>query len=121
MKKMPCHLKGWIMQVARKFVTLTLFFVLVTHSIYGQSRYNQEYEYDDGCDSAYAQSSRTAHWSAYVPIVALIAAGIIWSIADKDHKSYSSHASSSSQDGLGPLDSSSYNYSGYSLGSGYSH
>jgi hypothetical protein len=93
----------------------------MTHSIYGKPAYRQEYEYDDHSDSAYAQGSHTAHWSAYIPIVGLIAAGIIWSIADKDHKSYSSHASSSNKDGLGPLESSYYNYSSYSSGSGYSH
>lgn len=118
--------KGSIMQIIRKFVTLALFLVLTTQSVYGQPSYNQEYEYDDYSDSAYMQSSHTAHWSAYVPIAALLAAGVLWAIADKHHSSHhSSHSSSRSSDshhGLGPMESySSSDYSSYSYGTGYSH
>lgn len=114
------------MPIIRKCVTLTLFFALISHSIYGNSPYNPQYDYDDYEDSAYMQSSQTAHWSAYVPIAALLAAGIFWAIADKHHSSHhnshSSSRSSGSQHGLGPMQSySSSGYSSYSYGTGYSH
>ncbi len=112
------------MQIIRTFVTLTLFFVLVTHSAYGQPSYSQDYEYNDYSDSAYTQGCYTAHWSAYVPIAALLAAGVLWAIADKHHSSHhSSHSSSrSSRHGLGPMESySSSDYSNYSFGVGYNH
>ncbi|CUI17286.1 conserved putative membrane protein [Candidatus Protochlamydia naegleriophila] len=117
--------KGSIMQIIRTCVTLTLFFVLATHSVYGQPSYSQEYEYDDYSNSAYTQSCYSAHWSAYVPIAALLAAGVFWAIADKHHSSHhSSHASSrsGSHHGLGPMEGySSSDYSSYSYGTGYSH
>jgi hypothetical protein len=102
------------MQKLRKFLMLTFFFVLVTHSVYGQPS-NQECE--NYVDSAYIQGSQVAHWSAYVPIAVFVAAGIFLGIADNNHKSSNSHAS---YDGLGPLESYS-SYSGRYSGSGYGH
>ncbi|WP_068468317.1 hypothetical protein [Candidatus Protochlamydia phocaeensis] len=107
------------MQILRKYVMVALFFALATHSVYGQPAYNQEYDYSD---SAYTQGSRAAHWSVYVPIALFVAAGILFGIADKDHKGSHSHSGYDSYDGLGRLESygSSSHSGGYSR-SGYSH
>lgn len=114
------------METLRKLVTLMLLFALATTSIYGQDTNDVD---DETVGSAYAEGSHAAHWSAYIPIGAIIIAAIFLGVADRDHKSASSHSGSNSQDGLGSIGSSSsgysgYNYSSYSRGSyrsGHSH
>lgn len=110
-----------MMRMFQKLRTAALFAALITSPLYGEAHC---YE-DDGMDPencAYMQSSHAAHWSAYVPIAVLIAAGICWSVADKKHSSSSGHCNSNSQNGLGSLDqTSSYNSPSYTSISSYAH
>ncbi len=97
-----------LMEKLRKWVALTLLFTLVATSIQGQPTYIQQD--DNTYSSAYEDSSRTAHWSAYVPIGIMVAAAIWFGVADTSNSD----------------DSSSYGYYGYgsrsSTSSGsYSH
>ncbi|MBA2368741.1 MAG: hypothetical protein H0V82_06930 [Candidatus Protochlamydia sp.] len=103
------------LHLAVLLVALTTSSFNVEAQCYGDECYDSE-------DCAYMQSSHAAHWSAYVPIAALIAAGICWSLADKNHSCASSHCNSNSYNGLGPLDrTSNYNCSCYSLSSSFAH
>lgn len=110
------------MQLLRKFLFLVLFFMSAIHPAYG----DQCGQDCDTCGDAYAQSSCSAHWSAYVPIALVVAAAIWFGVADGKSDD-SSSSGSSSHDGLGSLgsrrssssrsgsykSSSSYSSSGY--------
>lgn len=108
------------MQLLRKFFFLMMLFVSALRPAYG----DQGCQDCDTCGEAYSQSSYTAHWSAYVPIAVLIAAGIWFGVADSKSDDSSSSSDSSSHDGLGSLGSKSSSYkscSSYSSGGYHSH
>jgi hypothetical protein len=93
------------MKKLHRLVALTLLSTLFITSIQGQDETSQEEtsQEQEGYSSAYQQSSRTAHWSAYIPLTIIVVAAIYLGIADKK----SSHSNySNSQDGLGSIDSS---------------
>lgn len=97
------------MKKFRPLVTLALALTLATSSIHGQDCNDQV---DPNCSCAYAESSHTAHWSAYVPIAVIVAAAIWFGMADQKKEK---HNSSDSQDGLGSMASSKrHNRSPYS-------
>lgn len=85
------------MNKLRPLAALTLAMILMTTSTYGQESCYQE---DADYSSAYVESSRTAHWSVYIPIALVVGAAIWFGIAEnkKDYLSYSD-----SQDGLGSI------------------
>ena len=88
------------MKKFRSLITLTLVLAFSTSSIYGQTSDAQECE---ECGSAYMQSSRSAHWSAYIPIAVLVGAAIWFGLADRNSDD---EDSSGSQDALGSIDNS---------------
>lgn len=88
------------MQTYRNFGITLLIFCLIATPAFSQSDLLDCYDYDD---SAYLQSSHAAHWSAYVPLTALILAGIGLSIADQKQCSCNSHCRAMSNNGLGRL------------------
>jgi len=101
------------MHALRKFGSFLIIFCLAALPLHSQSDLMECYDYDD---SAYLQSSHAAHWSAYVPLTALIIAGIWLSVADQKQRSCNSHCRAKSNNGLGRLSSaersSSTSYSG---------
>lgn len=119
------------MHTLRKLMLLTLLFALATTSIQAQEESYSPNLYetpDENYGNAYQQSSRAAHWSAYVPLTVLIVAAIFFGLADRNHHHnhhYSSSGSSShygsrsyyssypNYDGLGSLGSVNH-YSNYS-------
>ena len=109
------------MRIFRKLWIAALLVALTISTLYGEAHCYEENDIDpDNC--AYMQSSHAAHWSAYVPIAVLIAAGICWSTADKKHSCSGSHCNSNSQNGLGSLDyTSSYNCSSHISTSSFAH
>lgn len=88
------------MKKFRLFTALTLTLTLATCSIYSQDCAEQA---EGNYSCAYTDGSHTAHWSAYIPVAALVAAAIWFGVADQTHEK---HNSSNSQDGLGSMASS---------------
>lgn len=90
------------MKQFRKLVVLTLFCILIMSSVQGQNdAFDQDEQQDINWGSAYQQSSRTAHWSAYVPITTLVVAAIFLGIADNKHST--PYNSSDPYNGIGSL------------------
>lgn len=87
------------MEKIRQWTAVALLFTLTFTSIYGQ---NNEQD-DENYSSAYMQSSQTAHWSVYIPIVVLVGAAIYFGLADRNQNDLSS---SNSQDALGSIGNS---------------
>jgi NADH:ubiquinone oxidoreductase subunit 5 (subunit L)/multisubunit Na+/H+ antiporter MnhA subunit len=100
------------MKQFRKLATLTLFCTLIMSSAHGQQ--NDAFYEDEGQDInsslAYQQSSHTAHWSAYVPLTALVVGAIFLGIADNKHSTH--YNSSDPYNGLGSLKDSRSSYYG---------
>jgi hypothetical protein len=98
-----------------KWITWLLLLVCITNNI--QCQENTYFVGEDATGSAFEQSSYTAHWSAYIPITLLIAAGIYFGIADQNDSSCSSSSGYGRKNGLGCLrdgkNSSSYSNSHY--------
>lgn len=103
------------MHTLRKLMLLTLLFALATTSIQAQEGSYSPNLYetpDENYGNAYQQSSRAAHWSAYVPLTALIVAAILFGLADRNHH-HNHHSSSGSSSHYGSRSYSSYpNYDG---------
>jgi hypothetical protein len=80
-------------------------------SVQGQNEaFDEDEQQDINCSSAYQQSHHTAHWSAYVPITALVAAAIFLGIADNKHSTH--YNSSDPYNGIGSLKDSRSRYYG---------
>lgn len=98
--------KGKKMHKTYKWITFFLLSIFLTTSIqaqpfdnrvavpYEQSEENNEY-------TAYDQSLKVAHWSAYLPITAIIVVAIFFGIADKNGEEQTSRGF----DGLGSMGS----------------
>lgn len=66
------RLKGFYMQPFRSIVLATLLVAFINFSVFAQDPPFQTQEYS----TAYAESSHVTHWSVYIPVAALIAAGL---------------------------------------------
>lgn len=84
------------MRKLQTWVALTLLLALATPSIQAQPAYVQD---DETCCSAYNNSCHAAHWSAYVPIGLIVAAAIVFAIADQNHKEESTYSQSGTTTG----------------------
>ncbi len=82
----------------RSLIAFAIALSIATMPVCGQ--YQPHLDDEESCSSAYTESSRSAHWSVYVPIVALVGAAI-WFVA-ADGKQVK-HDSNDSQDGLGSI------------------
>lgn len=99
------------MKKIQQIIAMTLILTCATHAL------NAQVCESEPCCSAYAESSRSAHWSVYVPIVVLVGAAILFGVADR---SKGSDCSSGSQDALGSIDNSKRHSSG-SYSNSYSY
>lgn len=91
------------MKTLNIFIILLAVLFMPVHHIVGQECNSC----DNECSRAYQASCCSAHWSAYVPIAALIIVGICFGLADKkDQSSGSMHTH------LGPCKCSQINSSG---------
>lgn len=114
------------MKMSQRITALVLTASLLSSSLPAQCGESPEC---DECGCAYVESSRSAHWSIYIPIVVVVGAAIWFGLADDS----SEKISYGSQDGLGSIDNSmrqisSYSSSGHNgyhrakvLKGGYSH
>jgi len=85
------------MNIWQRVITTTLIFAISTATTYGQNDTCQE---EAECyPSAYEESSRTTHWSVYIPVAAIVGAAILFGLADAKQKKHAS----SSQDALGSI------------------
>lgn len=112
------------MKNLRPFIAFTMALVIATSALNGHSPCLVD---DEEFSPAYVESSHSAHWSVYIPIVALAGAAIWFGLADKSN---SKKDSSDSQDALGSIANSkracsSVSYKAYRAKTlpkgGYSH
>lgn len=77
------------------FFVLTMMINRPAHSQDNPEYYSNNYDcYYYGKCPAYCDSCRAAHWTAYVPIVALVAAALWLGYADKHSKTCTTSSSS---------------------------
>ncbi|MDP1880817.1 MAG: hypothetical protein Q8K60_07745 [Parachlamydiaceae bacterium] len=96
------------MQKTYEWITFFLLSIFLTTSIHAQpfdnnvAASNEQVE-ENSEYTAYDQSLKVAHWSAYLPITAIVVVAIFFGIADKNGEKQSSR----SYDGLGSMGSKS--------------